>query len=251
MVHAEFLRITRTAIAAWLVLSTSAGCDKIDPVAALSLRPPTEPRIVETLTGRVIRIADGDTLTILADGNRQVKIRLEGIDAPERGQDYGTKSMAALAEMVSGKVVHVYATGTDKYGRTLGLVEVDGTNVNLKLVEDGWAWHYKKYNGQEKFATAEKAARTAKRGLWAHASPMAPWDYRALDKLIIVPAGTSGPSMTAADKPAIVPAASTDRFWLNTGTGVRHNARCKNFLNTKRGHVCGPTEGRACGICGG
>ncbi|WLD13300.1 thermonuclease family protein [Planctellipticum variicoloris] len=251
MVDAGFLRVTRTAISAWLVISLFAGCDQFDLASALSSRPPTEPRIVETLTGKVIRIADGDTLTILTDDNLQVKIRLEGIDAPERGQAYGMRATTALAEMVSGRVVNVHTTGTDKYDRTLGFVEVDGTDVNLKLVEDGWGWHFTKYNSQEKFATAERAARAAKRGLWAQDRPMAPWDYRGLEKPVIVPAGFVGPRITAAEKPEIVPASSTRKFWLNTGTGVRHNSRCRNFANTNHGYFCRSTEGRACGICGG
>lgn len=215
-----------------------------------------EPKIVETLTGKVVSIADGDTLTILTDDKLQVKVRLEGIDTPERGQAYGNKAKDALSDMVFGKAVTIRKTGTDKYDRTLGFVDVDGTDVNLKLVEDGWAWHYTKYNCQEKFAKAEVAARTAKRGLWSQDNPMAPWDFRALKKLTITPSTTGGTPATTDALPTITPKseapdAPRGQFWLNTGSNVRHNAKCKNFSNTKRGRFCGPNDGKACGICGG
>lgn len=216
-----------------------------------------EPKIVATLTGKVVSIADGDTLTILTDDKQQVKVRLEGIDTPERGQAFGSKAKDALADMVFGKSVTIRKTGTDKYDRTLGFVEVDGTDVNLNLVENGWAWHYTKYNSQEKFAKAEIAARTAKRGLWSQDGAMAPWDFRAMmKKPEITPSTAVGPPATKGDLPTITPGsaspdASREQFWLNTSSNVRHNSNCKNFSNTKRGRFCGPSEGKACGICGG
>ena len=76
----------------------------------------------------------------------------------------------------------VKKTGTDKYGRTLGIVVVGDVDANAKLVEDGWAWHFKKYSSDEQLAKLEEAARTAKRGLWADEAPLAPWDFRARQK---------------------------------------------------------------------
>jgi endonuclease YncB( thermonuclease family) len=96
------------------------------------------------LTGKVVKIADGDTLTLLV-GKTQIKVRLEGIDTPERGQPFGHKAGQALAKKVFGKVVQVDDLGKDRYGRTLGVVRLGTRNVNLELVQEGWAWWYRKY----------------------------------------------------------------------------------------------------------
>src|SRR3954467_3861194 len=93
-----------------------------------------------TLTGKVVRIADGDTVTILVDGNHQVKVRLFGIDAPERGQDYSRKSREALAELVFEKDVRVVVHDKDRYGRSVGDIYVGDLLVNEKMINDGWAW---------------------------------------------------------------------------------------------------------------
>lgn len=194
------------------------------------------PKVVEEFSGKVVGVTDGDTLKVLVD-QRPVTIRLEGIDAPEAGQSYGNKAKKALAERVAGKTVTVRKTGVDRYGRTLGIILANGTDINAKLIEDGWAWHSKKYNDEERLAEREAAARTAKRGLWADEQPLAPWDYRARQK-----------SLQDAPSEAAVPISS---YWLNTSSGVRHNQRCEHYHNTKQGRFCGPQEGRACGICGG
>lgn len=194
------------------------------------------PKVVEELSGKVISITDGDTIKVLVN-KESVTVRLEGIDAPESGQSFGKKAKEALAEMVASKTVTVKKTGTDRYGRTLGFVIVGDVDANAKLIENGWAWHFKKYNDEERLAKLEEAARKEKRGLWADEKPLAPWDYRARQKT-----------------PQTVPGDSKDQkvsYWLNTSSGVRHNPRCEHFQNTKKGRPCGPTEGKACGICGG
>jgi micrococcal nuclease len=125
-----------------------------------------------TLTGKVVSIADGDTLTLLVD-KTQIRVRLEGIDTPERAQPFGQKAGQSLAKKVFGKVVQVDDLGKDRYGRTLGIVRLDKRNVNLELVREGWAWWYRKHAPKNReLATAEAAARRAKRGLWADAKPI-------------------------------------------------------------------------------
>jgi micrococcal nuclease len=132
----------------------------------------------EILTGKVVRIADGDTLTLLVD-REQVKIRLYGIDAPEKAQPFGNRAKQALSELTFGKSVRVEAKGKDKYKRTLGRVFVDDTDVNLELVKRGMAWWYRHYAPKDKeLAQAEEEARRAKRGLWADAKPIPPWEWR-------------------------------------------------------------------------
>jgi micrococcal nuclease len=104
----------------------------------------------------VVKIADGDTLTLLV-GKTQIKVRLEGIDTPERGQPFGRKAGQALAKKVFGKVVQVDDLGKDRYGRTLGIVRLGKRNVNLELVQEGWAWCYGKYAAKNEELAAVKA----------------------------------------------------------------------------------------------
>jgi endonuclease YncB( thermonuclease family) len=188
-----------------------------------------------TLTGKVVGIADGDTLTLLV-GKTQIKVRLEGIDTPERAQPFGRKAGQALAKKVFGKVVQVDDLGKDRYGRTLGIVRLGKRNVNLELVREGWAWWYRKYSPKNKeLASAEEAARKAKQGLWADANPIPPWDWRQSER------ERRQKSRSDVDT----------GYWLNTSSGVRHNPSCPNYRNTMRGRPCGADDGRACGMCGG
>ena len=103
----------------------------------------------ETLTGRVVRITDGDTIVVLDSSKVQHKIRLTGIDAPERGQAFGTKSKEHLSDLIAGKSVVVDYSKYDRYQRILGKVLLNGEDVNLEQVEAGMAWHYKKYQGEQ------------------------------------------------------------------------------------------------------
>jgi micrococcal nuclease len=183
------------------------------------------------LRGKVVGVSDGDTITVLVD-KKPIKIRLEGIDAPETGQSFGNRSKQALSDMVFGKEVLIIKTGQDRYGRSLGFVLRDGIDINAKMTEEGWAWHYKKYNQDSKLADFERQARAARRGLWAEPNPLAPWDFRDRKK------PTAEPSKGG-------------QHWLNTSSNVRHNESCEHFSKTKKGRLCSPNDGKACGICGG
>jgi len=142
----------------------------------------------ETLTGRVVRVTDGDTIVVLDADKVQHKIRLQGIDAPERRQAFGTKSKEHLSDLVAGKAVEVDYSKNDRYGRVLGIVLVNGGDVNLEQVEAGMAWHYKKYQGEQsasdrvKYSDAELEARRQKIGLWRDPNPMPPWNYRRAER---------------------------------------------------------------------
>lgn len=133
------------------------------------------------LTGKVVGISDGDTLTVLVD-RKPVKVRLEGIDAPERAQAFGARSREKLSEIVFGKTVRIVTYGTDRYGRTLGVVYIDGVNVNAKMIESGLAWHYKRYSSDAELDRLERDARREKRGLWSDPAPVKPWNWRARGK---------------------------------------------------------------------
>jgi endonuclease YncB( thermonuclease family) len=108
----------------------------------------------------------------------QTRVHLEGIDAPEWNQGFGERSKRALSDLLLDKIVVVKKTGEDRYGRTLGIVIVDGVDVNAKMIESGLAWHYKRYNKESRLAELETLARRAKRGLWADPDPLPPWEFR-------------------------------------------------------------------------
>jgi endonuclease YncB( thermonuclease family) len=142
----------------------------------------------QTLMGRVVRIADGDTLTLLDSSNTQHRIRLEGIDAPESHQAFGTQSKRSLSDMVFGKDVTVVYQKTDQYGRLVGKILIDGMDVNLAQVRAGMAWHYKEYEREQSvedrdlYAKAEDEARADRRGLWQDADPVEPSAFRKEEK---------------------------------------------------------------------
>jgi len=131
---------------------------------------------------RVVGVHDGDTLTCLDENNQQQKVRLAEIDAPELGQDFGKVSREALASMVFGKTVEVVDEGKDRYGRWIGHVLVNGTDVNREMVATGNAWHYAAYSKDTSLAQLQADARGRQIGLWAQPSPVAPWQFRANEK---------------------------------------------------------------------
>ena len=138
----------------------------------------------ETITGMVVGVADGDTITVLDSGKMQHKIRLAGIDAPEKKQAFGNRSKESLSDMVFDKTVNVETEKRDRYGRQIGKVLVNGQDVNLVQVERGMAWFYRQYqreqspNDRRLYEAAEDAARADKRGLWRDAEPLPPWEFR-------------------------------------------------------------------------
>ncbi|WP_165078066.1 MULTISPECIES: thermonuclease family protein [unclassified Desulfovibrio] len=140
----------------------------------------------EILSGKVVHIADGDTVTILTGGNRQVKIRLYGIDCPEKRQAYGNRARQAIAEMIAGKEVRVRSMGVDRYGRVLGLITgPGGEDVNRAMIRQGMAWvytHYCKAPECKRWRIDEVEAQAAKLGLWADPHAMPPWDWRRANR---------------------------------------------------------------------
>jgi micrococcal nuclease len=228
-----------------LPLSAAPG-PSVAPIAAPTPKLTQGKPVVETFTGKVISLADADTITVLRD-SQPVKIRLEGIDAPERTQEHATKATQALTGLIKLKEVTVEATGTDKYGRTLAVVMLDGESINEWLVSEGWAWHVKEYSSDQRLAELETQARQAKVGLWQHDSPIPPWEFRDIKR--------NGAALDDARQETTQPAPrgppTSAKYWLNTSSSTRHNDGCRWFAKTKRGRYCGPTDGKACGICGG
>ncbi|NOS81295.1 MAG: thermonuclease family protein [Nitrospira sp.] len=130
-------------------------------------------------SGPVVSVLDGDTLEVLHN-QRPERIRLSGIDCPEKRQAYGQKAKHAASDLAFGKEVTVQTYSHDKYKRTIGdVILPDGMNLNQELVKQGWCWWYRKYApGDTVLEGLERDAREGRKGLWADPQPVPPWDYR-------------------------------------------------------------------------
>lgn len=124
---------------------------------------------------KVIKISDGDTIAIL-QGKQQIKVRLFGIDAPELKQPYGKKSKQFLTNLIAGEVVEVKENGKDRYKRTIGIVYLGNTDMNAQMVENGYAWVYRKFS--KKYTPQESKAKKQGLGLWRDKEPIPPWEWR-------------------------------------------------------------------------
>jgi endonuclease YncB( thermonuclease family) len=131
------------------------------------------------ITGSVVSVIDGDTIEVLHNDKAE-RIRLSGIDCPEKGQAYGKRAKQAASDLVFGKEVTIRTHGHDKYKRTIGDVLLpDGMNLNQELVKQGWCWWYRKYApGDTVLEGLETEAREGRKGLWADLQPVPPWEYR-------------------------------------------------------------------------
>ncbi len=136
----------------------------------------------ETITGKVIKVADGDTITILTPGNEQIKIRLSVVDTPEGGQAYGKKAKQFTSRMVYKKNVQVEKETVDRYGRTVGFVCIEGANLSEEIIRNGHGWVYRKYCTADychDWLKLEETARDANVRLWADKNPQPPWEWRS------------------------------------------------------------------------
>ncbi len=188
------------------------------------------------ISGRVVGVADGDTITVFKNG-KALKIRLHGIDCPEKRQVFGTRAKQFTSRICFNKNVTVLVHDRDHYGRLVGEVILgDGTNVNHEIVKAGMGFWYRKYAPADSaLKRLEQHARERKLGVWSLDDPQLPWNFRRNGK------ESSGKKQLEQDC----------LYWLNTGTDVRHNRSCKWFGNTSKGRCCRTDEGRACGMCGG
>lgn len=150
-------------------------------VAVLILSGPVH---AADVSGRVIAVADGDTLTVLDAGRVPRKLRLDAIDAPERRQPYGQRARESLADLAHGRTARAECPKVDRYGRAVCRVIVDGVDVGLQQIRRGLAWHYTRYAHEQPaelrtaYNKAELAARAERSGLWSGTEPTPPWDYR-------------------------------------------------------------------------
>ena len=136
-----------------------------------------------------MRIADGDTVTLLDGTNGQHRIRLQGIDAPESHQAFGAQSKRNLSDMIFGKHVTATCDKTDQYGREVCKIILENRDINLEQIKAGMAWHYKDYEREQTpedrriYAQAEAEARQAHRGLWIEANPVEPSEFRRAERI--------------------------------------------------------------------
>lgn len=168
-----------------LTLSILVGCEPRGR-AQRSPRPgPAEaPRRGETLTGRVVGISDGDTLKVLTSDQQEVKVRLGGIDTPEKAQPFGKVAKQVLSDAAFGREATVEVLARDRYGRVVGRVVVAGRDLNLMQLQEGMAWYYAQYERdlpadlRTPYREAEARARGEGRGLWQDPTPTPPWEWR-------------------------------------------------------------------------
>lgn len=146
-------------------------------------------RAAEVLTARVVGVSDGDTLTVLAQGNKQVRVRLDEVDAPEKDQAFGQASKRSLSDLCFGKGAVVTVKKTDRYGRSVAAVSCEGIDAGAHQVRAGMAWAYRQYLKDKRLLDLEVAARRGHVGLWRDECPVPPWEFRR---------GEARPSATAA-----------------------------------------------------
>ena len=138
-----------------------------------------------TIEGRIVGVHDGDSITLLGADNRQHKIRLDGIDAPELGQPFGRASKQHLAELVANRMAVAECHKADRYGREVCRVLIGGADAGLAQIRAGMAWYFRRYakelppDRRQQYGGMEAQAQAERRGLWADADPVAPWDWRS------------------------------------------------------------------------
>lgn len=227
-------------------------------------------RLPDHFWAKVIGVTDGDTITVLL-AERQYKIRLSGIDAPETGQAFGTKAKKHLSKLVFGKHISGTTESVGKYGRNICTLTAEGKRVDLDLLKNGLAWHYLAYSNDSQRTAKEQLAKDAQINIWSESGPIPPWEWRRWggakrkawlaeqEKKSSVAAPRGPPAYASPvvsnytrselkkptnSKPAL-------SYWLNTSSNIRHNPSCRWYHNTKRGRPCSADTGRGCKKCGG
>ena len=150
------------------------------PIQAQATSASAGQSAVMSFSGKVVGVADGDTITVLIDGNREAKIRFAEIDAPEKGQPWGNRSKQTLSDLVFGRDVRVQQMDVDRWGRIVGRVFVDNRDVNREMVAVGAAWVFRRYLTDTSLIEVEVRAKRERVGLWSmpEAQTVAPWDWR-------------------------------------------------------------------------
>ena len=182
----------------------------------------------------MVGVTDGDTITVLAEGKKQYKVRLQHIDCPETRQPFAAKAKQSLSAKVFGKTVTVKWDEMDRYKRILGDVYIGKRWINVELVSEGMAWHYKFYSKDKMMAAAEVKAKAAKLGIWSQANPTPPWDFRKGG------AANRGPPEKGA--------ANTKVFTTATGKKY-HRDGCRSLAKSKFATILSKAKAAGYGAC--
>jgi endonuclease YncB( thermonuclease family) len=209
----------------------------LPPVVAQDFSPGVPPVVAQDFspasgrfTGRVVAVLDGDSLMVLRDG-RQVEVRLYGVDAPEGGQAFGSVAKRFLSNLAFGKTVVVEVQDIDRYRRSVSRVTADGADVGLDMIRGGYAWHYTQYSTDTRYASAEREARSARRGLWQDNAPIAPWEYRrprSPNASSPSPSPRPSPLLTPPPGPR-TPVSTSGPFHGNLSSHVFHGPNCEYY----------------------
>lgn len=197
-ITAVTMMILRRMLAVTLVVSLLSGIAGCEQAASLIGQFSGGARAENgiSFSARVVGVTDGDTVTVLDKQNQQYKVRLAEIDAPERGQPWGDRSRQALSALVFSKAVSVQQTDTDRYGRVVARVFSDGRDINRTMVEQGYAWAYRRYLNDDTLIATEARARRQGVGLWSmsDAQTVPPWEWR---QGVRVGTGNTGDTVSA------------------------------------------------------
>jgi endonuclease YncB( thermonuclease family) len=187
----------------------------------------------------VINVMDGDSIAVATGAAVTVEVELAAIDAPELGQQSGEEARDALAGKILGKVVRLNMVTNDLLTAPTAYVFEGRHRINEEMLAEGWAWHVRRLESDPKFDQAERRARSRKLGLWSKPNPFAPWDFRFLK---------AAPHAIATNGlPA--PESTIRMYWFDPATGLRHTIGCPAFMNTAKGRLADPEEGRPCPEC--
>lgn len=214
-----------------VVAITGAGCDQVAATMSHSA-PPADRATAVSFSARVVGITDGDSLTVLDEHNQQHRVRLAEIDAPERGQPWGGRSRQHLSALVFGKTVSVQQTDTDRYGRVIARVFVEGQDVNRTMVEQGAAWAYREYLTDETLIATEARARRWRVGLWSMSDTqtVAPWLWRRGERVgtgaVGAPAASARPQALFSPAPRSATPSSSGQFSCSGKRFCREMSSC-------------------------
>lgn len=176
--------------------------------------------------GKIVGVIDGDTIDVLHNGQIE-RIRLNGIDCPEKGQPFGKKAKEATSSLGFGKEATVRPFKRDRHGRTVADVLVNDTNLSYELAKQGLAWWYRKYSKDEQLEKLETEARLAKRGLWTDPDPMPPWEARhprQQETRMLSPGGNTSSSVAHdSDSAPIIGNKKTQKY---------HRPDCPSYTGT-------------------
>jgi len=173
--------------------------------------------------GRVVRVLDGDTVEVLNSQNQTTRVRLYGIDTPEKSQDFGQKAKQFTLSLVGSKTVDVEAIDTDRYGRTVGVITLGNTVLNAEILKAGYAWYYAQYCKKDfcgEWQQLESQARSSKIGLWSISNPQPPWDFRKYQKKSNTNANTATIKQDISE---------SGEYHGNTGSKKFHQKSCQHF----------------------